>query len=66
MITNQLRELLVGPVAPVATPFDSNYEVDYGKMYELAQWWVENGIVKGKAVIKVAAAIAEGPMLSDN
>lgn len=35
-------------------------------MYELAQWWVENGIVKGKAVIKVAAAIGEGPMLSDN
>ena len=66
MTSTKLRELLVGPVAPVATPFDDGYEVDYGKMHELAQWWVENGIIKGKAVIKVAAAIGEGPMLSDN
>ncbi len=66
MKLTQVRGLLVSPAAPVATPFDGNYKVDYGKMYELAQWWVANEIVTAKAVIKVAAAIGEGPKLSDN
>ena len=35
-------------------------------MHELTQGWVENGLVKGKSVIKVAAAMGEGPMLSDD
>jgi len=26
-------------------------------MAELTQWWVESGLVKGKAVIKIAAAM---------
>jgi len=30
------------------------------------QYWVENGLVAGKAVIKVAAAMGEGPMLRDD
>ncbi|MBM3935082.1 MAG: dihydrodipicolinate synthase family protein [SAR202 cluster bacterium] len=62
----ELRKQIVGPVAPVATPFDEDYEVDYGKMHDLAQWWVESGIVKGRGVIKVAAAAGEGPMLRDD
>ena len=62
----ELKKLIVGPIATVPTPFDDDFEVDYGRMYEEAQWWVENGLVKGQAVIKVAAAMGEGPMLSDN
>ena len=34
-------------------------------MAEMTQWWVESGLVAGKAVIKVAAAMGEGPMLRD-
>ena len=34
-------------------------------MHAITQWWVEQGLVKGAAVIKVAAAMGEGPMLSD-
>ena len=61
-----LKRLIVGPIATVPTPFDEDYEVDYGRMAELTKWWVESGLVKGKAVIKVAAAMGEGPMLSDH
>lgn len=61
----ELRELIVGPAAAVATPFDDDYEVDHGLMYELSQWWAESGIVKGRGIIKIAAAAGEGPMLRD-
>ena len=61
-----LRSLIVGPIATVPTPFDKNYRADYGRMHELTQYWVDNGILKGKGVIKVAAAMGEGPMLDDD
>ena len=66
MRREELKELMLGPIATVPTPFDDDFEVDYGRMYELTQRWVENGLVKGKAVIKVAAAMGEGPMLRDD
>ena len=61
----ELRELIQGPIATVPTPFDDDFEVDFGRMHELTQQWVDEGLVKGKAVIKVAAAMGEGPMLKD-
>lgn len=66
MNRDELKEYIQGPVATVPTPFDDDFEVDYGRMYELTQRWVDNGLVKGKAIIKVAAAMGEGPMLSDD
>ena len=65
MNRDELQELIVGPIATVPTPFDADFEVDHGRMAELTKWWVANGLVKGKSVIKVAAAMGEGPMLSD-
>ena len=35
-------------------------------MHELTQMWVDEGLVKGRAVLKVAAAMGEGPMLRDD
>ena len=66
MDRNELRKLIVGPIATVPTPFDDDYEVDYGRMHELTQQWVDEGIIAGKGVIKIAAAMGEGPMLSDD
>lgn len=63
MQRENLRDLIVGPAAAVATPFDDDYEVDLGRMYDLAQWWAASGLVKGNGIIKVAAAAGEGPML---
>ena len=67
MITiEEIKSLIVGPIATVPTPFDDEFEVDYGKMHELTQMWVDEGLVKGRAVLKVAAAMGEGPMLRDD
>ena len=66
MKREEIQELIVGPMATVPTPFDDDFEVDYGMMAEMTRWWVANGLVEGKSVIKVAAAMGEGPMLSDD
>ena len=51
MKTTEIKKLIKGPIATVPTPFDENFEIDYGRMAELAEMWVEQGLVKGKAVI---------------
>lgn len=66
MTRDELKKLIVGPIATVPTPFDDEYRVDFGRMAVATQYWVENGLVAGKAVIKVAAAMGEGPMLRDD
>ncbi len=65
MDRNALKKLIQGPIAPVPTPFDEDYEVDFGMMADLTEWWVESGAVAGKAVIKVAAVAGEGDRLRD-
>ena len=65
MNRNELRRLIQGPVSPVPTPFDNNFEVDHGIMADLTRWWVESGVVAGKAVIKVAAQAGEGEKLRE-
>ena len=66
MNREELKKLIVGPIATVPTPFDDDFELDYGKMAALTEYWVDSGLVAGTAVIKVAAAMGEGPMLSDS
>ena len=65
MNLEEIKKQVIGPIATVGTPFDDDFEVDYGKFHNLTQWWVEQGLVKGRAVIKVAAAMGEGPQLRD-
>ncbi len=66
MNRDELRKIIVGPVAAVPTPFDDDFELDLGRMAAATEFWVANGMVTGKCVIKVAAAMGEGPMLSDD
>ena len=66
MDRSELKKHIVGPIATVPTPFDDNFGVDYGKMRAAAEWWVEQGLVTGRAVVKVAAAMGEGPQLRDS
>lgn len=47
------------------TPFDDDFEVDYGRMAEMTEWWVENGLVEGMAVIKCVSVMGEVPQLTD-
>ncbi len=65
MKREELRKYICGPVATIPTAFDRNLNVDYGRMHELTEWWVTNGIVREKAVLKVAAAMGEGTSLRD-
>ena len=48
MTREELKFHFQGPIATVPTPFDDKYEIDYGVMHEMTQWWVEQGLVKGK------------------
>ena len=66
MTREEMKYYFQGPLATVPTPFDDQYEIDYGLMYEMTQWWVEQGLVAGKSAIKVAAAMGEGPSLRDD
>ena len=65
MDRSELKQQITGALTTVATPFDDDFEVDYARMAETAEWWVDQGLVTGKAVIKVAAAMGEGPQLRD-
>ena len=65
MTQEEVRQLIVGPAVAVPAPFDEAGEIDCGTMHELTQWWVESGLTKGNGIIKVAAALGEGPMLDD-
>ena len=65
MKRDELRKIIVGPMATVATPLDSEYKVDYGKMHDLTNWWIDSGLKTGNSEIKVAAAMGEGPQLRD-
>ena len=65
MDREQVKKQLVGPVATVPTPFDEGYRVDYGRMAEATERWIDQGIVTGRSVLKVAAAMGEGPQLTE-
>ena len=66
MSRDELQRLIQGPVATLPTPFDKDFQVDHGQMAALTEFLVESGLVTGRAVIKVAAAMGEGPQLRDD
>ena len=66
MDRDELRQRIRGVVGVAVTPFDEDFEVNYGRMAELTQFWVENGLVKGKALLKVGSVMGEGPQLRDD
>lgn len=66
MTREELKKLILGPIATLPTPMDDSYRIDFGIMSNLTEWWLEQGLVTGKAVLKVAAAMGEGPDLADD
>ena len=66
MDRQQLRDTIRGLIVVTVTPFDDDYNLDLAKMTDLTRWWVENGLGTDTAPLKVAAAMGEGPMLSDD
>lgn len=66
MNRDELKQHIQGAIATVPTAMNDRYEIEYGAMADLARWWVDQGLVTGKAPIKVAAAMGEGPDLTDD
>lgn len=66
MKREELRNLIRGTIVTIPTPFDDNMRIDHGRMTEMTQWWMENGLGTNVAPLKVAAAMGEGPDLSDD
>jgi 4-hydroxy-tetrahydrodipicolinate synthase len=62
----ELKRLIQGPIATVPTAFDDRFTLDLGAMADVTRWWVAQGLVAGTTVIKVAAAMGEGPDLADD
>jgi len=50
MDRNQLKSYIQGPIATVPTAFDRDYEIDHGRMYELAQGWVDQPLYRQQTV----------------
>tara|TARA_B000000460_G_scaffold245076_1_gene216219 strand:+ start:509 stop:1450 length:942 start_codon:yes stop_codon:yes gene_type:complete len=62
----ELRQRIQGVIGVTTTPFDSDFEIDYGRMSNLTQWWVDNGLVKGKALLKIGSVMGEGPQMRED
>jgi dihydrodipicolinate synthase/N-acetylneuraminate lyase len=59
MNRQELRELIRGLVVVAVTPFDDDFELDLGAMARDTEFWIESGLVQGKAVLKVASVMGE-------
>lgn len=66
MTREELKKFIQGPIATLPTPMDQDFRIDFGVMSGLTEWWIEQGLVSGQAVLKVAAAMGEGPDLADD
>jgi len=64
MTRDELRKLILGPAAAMPTPLDKRGKIDLGVMAEMTRYWVEQGAVAGKAMIKVTSGM-DDPDLSD-
>ena len=66
MNRDDLRQVICGVITTVPTAFDRHLRLDLETMAERSHWWADHGLVAGKSVIKVAAAMGEGPDLGDD
>ena len=62
----ELRKRIRGTPVTLPTPFDRDLKVDFGRLTEMTQWWVEQGLGTDDAALKTSAAMGEGPDLSDD
>ena len=66
MNREELKKIIRGAIVTMPTPFDDDFNVDIARMSDITKWWVEQGLGTSKAPLKVAAAMGEGPDLSDD
>ena len=59
------RKLIRGTIVTLPTAFDDDFKLDLATTTEMTHWWVEQGLGTETTPLKVAAAMGEGPDLSD-
>jgi dihydrodipicolinate synthase/N-acetylneuraminate lyase len=60
------RKLIRGTIVTLPTAFDDDFKLDLATTTEMTHWWVEQGLGTETTALKVAAAMGEGPDLSDD
>ena len=55
----ELRRRIRGLIVVTVTPFDDDFQLDLGRVAEHTDWMVENGLVEGRAVLKVGSVMGE-------
>ena len=60
-----LKAPFEGVIATVPTAFDNQYRVDYGRMADATEHWVQAGLVNGRSALKVGASMGEGHQLRE-
>ena len=64
MNKSQCKQYIHGAIATIPTAFDSQFNIDFGRMSDLTKWWVSQGLGTSNFPLKVAAAMGEGPFMS--
>jgi len=59
MNRQELRDIIRGLIVVTVTPFDDDLKLDLDAMARDVEYWVDSGLVKGKAVLKVASVMGE-------
>jgi len=65
MDRKELREIIKGLVVVTVTPFQRDYELDLGTMAENTEWFIDSGLVNGRAVLKVSSVMGELTSMTD-
>ena len=65
MNRQDLQQRIQGVLVTTPTPMDKTGKIDYGRITEVTQWWVEQGLGTNTAPLKVCAAGGEGPSMTD-
>ena len=65
MSRETLKAPFKGVIATVPTAFDNQYRVDYGRMADATEHWVQAGLVNGRTALKVGASMGEGQQLRE-
>ena len=66
MNREELKKRIRGTPVTLPTPFDDDMKVDFPRLADVTQWWVEQGLGTDDAPLKTSAAMGEGPDLSDD
>ena len=59
MNKSELKSLIKGTLVVTPTPFDDNYQLDIGKIREITQWWIEQGLGTTNSPLKITAGGGE-------